>query len=67
MVQFPDKIKEVFEACDGRIDYRDEVYCKPVIGVSANRAEGTSRVADAYINSVIKAGVYLLLFLVLLI
>ena len=56
MVQVPDKIREVFEVCDGFIDYRDEVYSKPVIGISANRAEGTSRVADAYINSVVKAG-----------
>ena len=51
MLEFPDKIKDIFKECEGL-----SLSQKPVIGVSANRAEATSRVADAYINSVINAG-----------
>ena len=51
MVEVPVKIKDIFTECE---DFK--LSKKPVIGVSANRAEGTSRVADAYINAVINAG-----------
>ena len=51
MVEVPVKIKDIFTECEGF-----KLSKKPVIGVSANRAEGTSRVADAYINAVINAG-----------
>ena len=51
MVEVPNKIKDIFTECES---FR--LLQKPVISISANRAEGTSRVADAYINAVINAG-----------
>ena len=51
MAALPPKIKDIFTECDGF-----KLSHKPIVGVSANRAEGTSRVADAYINAVINAG-----------
>jgi microsomal dipeptidase-like Zn-dependent dipeptidase/gamma-glutamyl-gamma-aminobutyrate hydrolase PuuD len=40
-----------------RVDEGTSVsYRKPVIGISANRKEGTSRIADAYFQSVVMAG-----------
>ena len=51
MTALPPKIKNIFVECEGFKPLQ-----KPIIGVSTNRAEGTSRVADAYINAVINAG-----------
>ena len=51
MAEVAKKIRGIFTECEGF-----KLSHKPIIGVSANRAEGTSRVADAYINAVINAG-----------
>lgn len=51
MAILPPKIKDIFTECESF-----KFSQKPVVGVSTNRTEGTSRVADAYINSIINAG-----------
>lgn len=55
MVDIPENIKAVFEECDSVTPAQSAIN-KPVIAVSANRKEGASAVADAYVKSVIDAG-----------